>query len=47
MGPQRNTRGPRKEPRKEAAQEKAVKAKVGAVCLLEKRIKVKGGPEGP
>jgi hypothetical protein len=29
--------GPRKGPRKKAARERAVKAKVGAVCFLEKR----------
>jgi hypothetical protein len=47
-GPEWSLGGPRKGPRKEAAQERAVKAKVGAVCFLEKgrkkkkKIKVKG-----
>jgi hypothetical protein len=47
-GPQGSPRGPRKCPRKKGAQERAVKAKEGAVCVIEKgrkeekRIKVKG-----
>jgi hypothetical protein len=35
------TGGPRKGPRKEAARKRAVKAKVGAVCFLEKGRKRK------
>jgi hypothetical protein len=35
-GPRRVSRGPRKGPKKKAAQERAVKAKVDAVCFLEK-----------
>jgi hypothetical protein len=35
-GPRRVPRVPRKGPRKEAAREKAVKAKVDAFCFLEK-----------
>jgi hypothetical protein len=48
-----SARGPRKGHRKEAAQEMAVKGKVGAVCFLEKGRKYEEkktkqrGPEGP
>jgi hypothetical protein len=35
-GPRRISKGPRKGPRNEAAQEKAVKGKLDAVCFLEK-----------
>jgi hypothetical protein len=35
-GPEGSPGGPRKGPRKKAARERAVKAKIGAVCLLEK-----------
>jgi hypothetical protein len=38
-GLRRVPRGPRNGPRKKAARERAVKAKVDAVCLLEKRRK--------
>jgi hypothetical protein len=43
-GPQKGPQGTRKGPRKEAARERAVKAKVDAVCFLEKgkKNKVKG-----
>jgi hypothetical protein len=38
-GPQGAPRGPRKGPRKEWAQKRAVKAKEGAVCVIEKERK--------